>query len=172
MEGDVAHLSPALPAWRCCLPAGCDLLVLGVVEWQRCQGEVDVAPHRVVIGAAVVEARQDGRGESDEEGLQTVRDVQTLLLKDARQSPWQRCGRAEPYVAEDGDVCDGLHDGEPDADVLSPLHHRAAVFSHKLLRVQADLDPVVDEREERREGTGHHEDGDEAKLNDYHDKRD
>lgn len=56
----------------------------------------------------------------------------------------------QPYVGEDSDVCDELHDGKPDADVLSSLHHRAAILGHKLLRVQSDLHPVVDESEERR----------------------
>lgn len=62
-------------------------------------------------------------------------------------------------------MCDELHDGEPDADVLSSLHHRAAIFSHKLLSVQTNLHPVINESKERSERTSCHEDGDEAKLN-------
>ena len=61
---------------------------------------------------------------------------------------------------------DELHDGKPDADVLSSLHHWAAVFHHKLLSVQTNLNPVVNEREERSERTRRHEDGDEAELDD------
>ena len=60
---------------------------------------------------------------------------------------------------------DELQDGKPDADVLHPLHHRAAIFSHKLLSVQTNLHPVIDESKERSERTSRHEDGDEAKLN-------
>lgn len=59
---------------------------------------------------------------------------------------------------------DELQDAEPHADVLSPLHHRPPVLRHKLLSVQTDLHPVVDEREERSERTRRHKDGDEAKL--------
>lgn len=72
----------------------------------------------------------------------------------------------ESYVAEDGNVRDELHDGKPDADVLGSLHHWAAIFHHKLLSVQTNLNPVVNESEERSERTRRHEDGDEAKLND------
>lgn len=62
-------------------------------------------------------------------------------------------------------MCDELQDGEPDADVLSSLYNGAAIFGHKLLRVQSRLHPVIHESEERSERTGRHEDGDEAKLN-------
>lgn len=63
-------------------------------------------------------------------------------------------------------MCDELHDGKPNADVLSSLHYRAAILSHKLLRIQSDLHPVVDESKEWRERACRHKDGDEAKL--YH----
>lgn len=59
-----------------------------------------------------------------------------------------------------------VQDGEPDADVLRPLGHGAAGLAHELLRVQPDLHPVVEQREERRQREGRHEDGDEAKLED------
>lgn len=62
-------------------------------------------------------------------------------------------------------MCDELQDRKPDADVLSSLYHRAAVFSHKLLSVQTDLHPIINESEERSEGARRHEDGDEPKLN-------
>lgn len=62
-------------------------------------------------------------------------------------------------------MCDELQDGKPDADVLSSFHHRAAIFSYKLLSIQSRLHPVINESEERSEGTGCHEDGDETKLN-------
>lgn len=70
----------------------------------------------------------------------------------------------QPYIGNDGDVCDELHDGKPDADVLSSLNHRAAILSHKLLSVQSDLHPVVDESKERRQRASRHKNGNEAKL--------
>lgn len=63
-------------------------------------------------------------------------------------------------------MCDELHNGKPDADVLSSLDHRAAILSHKLLSIQSDLHPVVDESKERRQRASSHEDGDEAELDD------
>lgn len=62
-------------------------------------------------------------------------------------------------------MCDELQDGEPDAYVLSPLHHRTAILGHKLLSIQSNLNPVVHESKERSERTRCHEDGDETKLN-------
>lgn len=75
------------------------------------------------------------------------------------------------YIAEDGYVCDELQDGEPDANVLSSLHHWAAIFSHKLLSVQTNLHPVINKSEERSERTRCHEDGDETKLNHWGERR-
>ena len=54
--------------------------------------------------------------------------------------------------------------GEPDADVLRAFGERPARLGHQLLRVEPDLDPVVDEREEGRQREGGHEDGDETEL--------
>lgn len=73
--------------------------------------------------------------------------------------------RGQPYVAEHGHVCDELQDGEPDADILSSFRHRPAILGDKLLSVQPRLHPVVNESEERSEGTRSHEDGDEPELN-------
>lgn len=70
----------------------------------------------------------------------------------------------ETYIGEDGDVCDELHDGKPDTNVLSSLHHRAAILSHKLLSVQTNFHPVVNESKERSQRTRRHKDGDETKL--------
>lgn len=68
------------------------------------------------------------------------------------------------HITEDGYVGDELQDGEPDANALSSLHHRAAIFTHKLLSIQTNLHPVINESEERSERTRRHEDGDETKL--------
>lgn len=70
----------------------------------------------------------------------------------------------QSYIGDDGDVCDELHNGKPDANVLSSLNHRAPILSHKLLSVQSDFHPVVDESKERRQRARRHKDGDEAKL--------
>lgn len=73
--------------------------------------------------------------------------------------------RAEgTHVGDDWQVGQRLQDVEPHADVLGALGHRAAVLTHKLVSVQADFHPVVEESEEGREGERCHEDGDEAKL--------
>jgi len=74
----------------------------------------------------------------------------------------RRGGR--PHVGDDGQVRQGFQDVEPDADVLGALGHRPAVLARELVRVQADLHPVVEEGEERRQGERRHEDGDEPKL--------
>lgn len=68
------------------------------------------------------------------------------------------------HVGDDGQVRQGLQDVEPHADVLGTLGYRTAVLAHKLVRVQADFHPVVEEGEERRQGERRHEDGDEAEL--------
>lgn len=68
------------------------------------------------------------------------------------------------HVGDDGQVREGLQDVKPHADVLRSLGHRPAVLAHKLVRVQSDLGPVVEEGEERCQGERRHKDGDEAKL--------
>ena len=74
------------------------------------------------------------------------------------------------HVCDDGEVRQGLQDVEPGADVLRTLGHRPAVLTHKLVGVQADLGPVVEQSEEGRQGEGRHEDGDEAKLQHWGEK--
>lgn len=68
------------------------------------------------------------------------------------------------HVGDDGQVRQSLQDIEPHADVLGALGHRPPVLAHKLVRIQADLGPIVEEGEERRQRERRHEDGDEAKL--------
>lgn len=92
----------------------------------------------------------------------------------ASRLDWTRSARTDwlsntlqemrPYVGENSKVCDELHDGKPDANVLRSLHHRATVLSHKLLRVESDLHPVVNKSKKRRQRACRHKDGDEAKL--------
>lgn len=51
-------------------------------------------------------------------------------------------------------------------DVFGPDGHRPAQLGDELLGIQADLDDVVQQREQRGEGEGCHKQGDEAKLDD------
>lgn len=74
------------------------------------------------------------------------------------------CHVQSTHVGDDGQVRQGLQYVEPDSDVLGALSHRPAVLARKLVGVQTDLHPVVEEGEERREGERCHEDGDESKL--------
>lgn len=70
------------------------------------------------------------------------------------------------YVADDGQVSDGLQDGEPDANALCSLSHQPPVVTDELVGIQADLHPVVEQGKEGCQGTGRHKDGDEAALQD------
>lgn len=63
----------------------------------------------------------------------------------------------ETYVRDHRKVRDAFEDRVPDANVLDPLRSRATALSEVLEGVQADLDEVVDEREERSQGEGCHE---------------
>lgn len=115
-----------------------------------------------MFGVPVVQARHKGRGERNEKSLE---------IRVGRSSSYLVCRRSiialqrlESYVGEHGRVRDELQDGKPDADVLSSLHHRAAIFSDELLSIQTNLHPIVDESEERSERTRCHKDGDESKL--------
>ena len=68
------------------------------------------------------------------------------------------------HIADDGKVGQRLEDGEPDADVGAPLGDRPARLAEELLRVQPDLHPVVEQREQWRQRERRHENGDEAEL--------
>ena len=70
------------------------------------------------------------------------------------------------YICENCDPAEPLHDSEPDADVLDALRDGAAVVDEQLLGVEAQLEHVVEQREERRQREGRHEDRDEAVLDD------
>ena len=70
-------------------------------------------------------------------------------------------------IADNSQLSDHLHDGEPDPDVLRSLRHGPSGLADELLGVQPDLHPVVDEGEQGRQGEGRHEDCDETKLEDW-----
>lgn len=82
-----------------------------------------------------------------------------LLQKEMNVTVW-----ISTHVGYDGEVRQGFQYVEPDADVLGSLGHRSAVLAHKLVGVQTDFHPVIEERKEGSEGEGCHEDGDETKL--------
>ena len=67
-------------------------------------------------------------------------------------------------IADNRQLGDHLHDGEPDPDVLGPLGHGPPGLTDELLGVQSDLHPVVEEGEQGSQGEGRHEDGDETEL--------
>lgn len=75
--------------------------------------------------------------------------------------------RNDERTGRGADATEDGHDVEPDADVLDATRHRAPVVLEELLRVQAHLEDVVEQREQRRQREGHHEDGDEAELDDW-----
>ncbi|XP_025786542.1 anoctamin-7 [Puma concolor] len=119
-------------------------------------------------------------------GKQIINNVQEILVPCAAHSSWARAFLSIPSLEAStrgsserpqasgaltrddwgsiSPVRDASQDVGPDADVLRALGHRAPVLADELARVQADLHPVVEQREERRERTRGHEDGDEAEL--------
>lgn len=68
------------------------------------------------------------------------------------------------HVNNDRDLSQQIQDEEPDADALGTLGYWAAVLAHKLLGIQADFDPVVEQSQEWGQWESSDEDGDEAKL--------
>ena len=68
------------------------------------------------------------------------------------------------YIAYDSEVCQGIKYREPDPDVLSLLSDGPPRLADKLVCVESDLHPVVEQSEERSERERGHKDRDEAKL--------
>lgn len=64
------------------------------------------------------------------------------------------------------DAAQDRHDVEPDANVLDATRHRPPIVLEELLRVQAHLENVVEQRKQRRQRKSDHENGDEPELND------
>ena len=75
-----------------------------------------------------------------------------------------KCSTYLTYIGEEGEVGDGPEDGLPESDVLRPQRQLPPLRRHHLVRVQPDLDDVVDEREERRQRERSHEQRYEAVL--------
>ena len=68
------------------------------------------------------------------------------------------------HVAYDSQLRQCVENCEPHANVLGSLGDGSSGFANKLLSVETDLNPIVEEGEERGEGEGCYEDGDEAEL--------
>ena len=68
------------------------------------------------------------------------------------------------HVTDDSELCQRVQNDKPDADVLTAFSHGTPRLAHELVRVQPDLYPVVQQREERGQREGGHEYSDEAKL--------
>ena len=71
------------------------------------------------------------------------------------------------YITNDSYFGDTIENIEPDSNVLSSVRYRPPHFTHKLVRVDADLEYVVSQGEEWRQGKGGHEDGYETELENY-----
>jgi len=61
-------------------------------------------------------------------------------------------------------MSDGVEDGEPDADVLAALGDRPSSLADELVRVESNLQPVVEQREQRRQRKRGHEYRNKAEL--------
>ena len=68
------------------------------------------------------------------------------------------------YIAYDSKVCQCVEYREPDSDVLGLLSNGAPCLTDKLVCVESDLHPVVEQSEERSERERGHKDRDEAEL--------
>ena len=76
-------------------------------------------------------------------------------------------GDALTYIGENGDPAKPLHYRKPNSDVFDPLRDGAAVMDEQLLGVEAELEDIVEEGEERRERKCRDEDCYEAVLDDW-----
>ena len=70
------------------------------------------------------------------------------------------------YIAYDCQLSQHLHNPEPDPNILCSFCHSSPCFTDKLLGIQPDLHPVVQQGKQRGQGEGCYEYGDEAKLKD------
>jgi hypothetical protein len=68
------------------------------------------------------------------------------------------------HVGDDAELSDRVEDAVPDTDVGDALRHRAAIAREELLSVKPHLQHVVDQREQRRQREGRHEDRHEPVL--------
>ena len=68
------------------------------------------------------------------------------------------------YIAYNSKMCERVKNREPHPDVLGLLSDGPPRLADKLVCVESDLHPVVEQGEERSERERSHEDRDEAKL--------
>lgn len=71
------------------------------------------------------------------------------------------------HIADDCQASQHVQDLEPDADILCPFCHDASRLTYKLLRIQPDLHPVVQQCKEWSQREGSHKDSNEAKLENW-----
>ena len=69
-----------------------------------------------------------------------------------------------PYITNNSQLRKRVENDEPDADILTAFRHGTPRLTYKLVRVQSDLDPVVQQREERSQWERSNKYSDESKL--------
>lgn len=145
--------------------------VTGVEHGQRA---VDVALHGV-RGVVAVRSHREGpvvhqpwdhvRGEGDDHGLQRERRSQS------QSASYQSSALTATHVCCHGQDGHALQDGLPRPDVLGLLRHHAAELGGDLPGVHPYLKQVVDQSQDGSQREGGHEQGDEAKLDDWRRKK-
>jgi hypothetical protein len=60
-----------------------------------------------------------------------------------------------------------VKDFEPDTNILCSFCYNAFCLTHKLVRIQPDLHPVVEQRKQWSQRESSHKDSNEAKLEDW-----
>ena len=75
------------------------------------------------------------------------------------------------YVGDDCKLGQHVQDGEPDPDVLRPLRDGPPGFADEFLSVEPNLDPVVEQGEERGQRERRHEDRDETELEHFGERK-
>jgi hypothetical protein len=68
------------------------------------------------------------------------------------------------HIADDSEVCQHVQDLEPDANILCSFSHNASGVTHKLLCIQPNLDPVVEQCKQWSQWEGSYKNGYKAKL--------
>jgi len=71
----------------------------------------------------------------------------------------------ETYVSDDGSIGDSLEDPIPGSNVLHSFGQRSPQLRNPLVRIQSNLDNVVEEGKEGGQGEGGYEEGHEPILN-------
>ena len=75
-----------------------------------------------------------------------------------------KCSQNKNYIADNSQLSQHIHDGEPDPNIFSSLCHSSPGFTDKLLGIKPDLNPVVEKGKEGSQGEGCHKNGYKTKL--------